>query len=411
MTDFQTNLKKYAELVVAVGINTEDNDIVVIKIAADQYLFARELTKAAYARGAKQVIIQWQDDVIRKETISHADMDIISQQDPFEREIDDDLIAKNAKRITVVSSAPDALEGVPADRLQAWQKMYNEYMAPVRKYNSENRRSWNIVAAASAEWAAVVFPEKETSEEQVEALWNAIFNACRVDTEDPIAEWERHDALLHEKADMLNEIQYDALHYKAPGTDLVVGLPKNHIWAGGSSKNIESGETFMANIPTEEVFTAPDYRRIDGYVSSTKPLSYAGNLINNFKLTFKDGQIIEATAEEGEDILKELIATDEGSKSLGEVALVPDPSPISQSGIIFYNTLFDENASDHLAIGNSYAFTIENGTELSNEELLARGMNRSSTHVDFMIGSAEMDIDGIRQDGTVDAVFRNGDWA
>lgn len=411
MKDFETKLQKYAKLIVKVGVNTQEGDTIVVKIAADQYQLARLITKEAYALGAKNVVIQWQDDVIKKEFMSHADMDLVSTQNKFDRMLDDELIEERAKRITIVSSAPNALEGVPSDRAQAFQKAYDEYMTPLRKHTSSNRISWNIAAAASAEWAAVVFPELETSEEQIDALWEAIFNACRINTEDPIAEWEKHDATLHEKADMMNDIQYDALHYTAPGTDLTVGLPKNHIWAGGSSKNIVDGEVFMANIPTEEIFTAPDYRRIDGYVTSTKPLSYAGNLINNFKLTFKDGQIIDVEAEEGEDVLKDLIATDKGSKSLGEVALVPDPSPISQSGIIFFNTLFDENASDHLAIGNSYAFTIEDGTNMTNDELLAHGMNRSGVHVDFMVGSAKMDIDGIRKDGTVDPVFRNGDWA
>lgn len=411
MKNFKEQLKKYAELIVKVGVNTKEGDTIVVKIAADQYQLARLITSEAYKAGAKNVVVQWQDDVVKKEFISNADMEIVSKQNKFDRMIDDELIEEQAKRITIVSSAPDALEGVPTDRLQAFQSAYDEFMTPLRKYTSSNRISWTIAAAASAEWANTVFPELETETEQINALWDAIFNACRINEDDPVAEWEKHDATLHEKAKMMNEIQYDALHYTAPGTDLTVGLPKNHIWAGGSSKNITNHEVFMANIPTEEIFTAPDYRRIDGYVTSTKPLSYAGNLINNFKLTFKDGQIVEVTAEEGEDVLKELVATDKGSKSLGEVALVPDPSPISQSGIIFFNTLFDENASDHLAIGNSYAFTIENGTDMSNEELLERGMNRSGVHVDFMIGSGEMDIDGIRQDGTIDPVFRNGDWA
>lgn len=411
LPNFEENLAKYAHLIVKEGVNTKENDTVVVKIAADQYLLARLIVKEAYKAGAKNVVVQWQDDVVKKEFIANADEAIISKVNPFERDQDAALIEENASRITIVSSAPDALEGVPSDRLQAWQKAYDEFMAPLRKYTSSNRTSWTIAAAASAEWAATVFADMNTSAEQVDALWDAIFKATRIYTDDPVAAWKEHDHILHEKADMMNEIQYDSLHYKAPGTDLVVGLPENHIWAGGSSKNITNGEVFMANMPTEEIFTAPDYRRIDGYVTSTKPLSYAGNLINNFKLTFKDGQIVDVEAEEGEEVLKELIATDKGSKSLGEVALVPDPSPISQSGIIFYNTLFDENASDHLAIGNSYAFTIQDGTDMSNEELLEHGMNRSSVHVDFMIGSADMDIDGIRKDGTVDAVFRNGDWA
>ena len=409
LSNFDHLLEKYAKLTVKEGVNIENSDTVVIKIAADQYQFARHLVKEAYALGAKDVVVDWVDDVIKKEFIMHADKDIVRSVNEAARLADDKLIDERASRITVFSSSPDALEGVSNDRLQAYQNAYDTFMGPIRQYTSANRVSWTIVAAASSSWAQIVFPNEE-AEKATDLLWDAIFKATRIYEEDPIQAWEKHDATLHEKATMMNEIQYDSLHYTAPGTDLTIGLPKNHIWAGGSSKNIENGRKFMANMPTEEIFTAPDCRRIDGYVSSTKPLSYAGNIIEDFKITFKDGKIIDITAKKGEEVLKDLVATDEGAKSLGEVALVPHPSPISQSGIIFFNTLFDENASNHLAIGNSYAFTIENGTNMTDEELLANGMNRSRVHVDFMIGSGEMDIDGIRQDGTVEPIFRNGDW-
>lgn len=410
LPNFDQLLQKYAKLTVKEGVNIENSDSVVIKIAADQYQLARHLVKEAYNLGAKNVVVDWVDDFIKKEFVQNADESIISSVNKAERLADDMLIDERASRITVFSSSPDALEGIDENRLHKYQNAYDEYMGPVRKYTSSNRISWTIIAAASPKWAQIVFPN-ETEEKATELLWDAIFKATRIYDNDPIASWEAHDKKLHDKANMMNEIQYDALHYTAPGTDLKIGLPKNHIWSGGSSKNIENNRQFMANMPTEEIFTAPDYRRIDGYVSSTKPLSYAGNIIEDFKITFKDGQIIDVIAKKGEDVLKKLVATDKGSKSLGEVALVPHPSPISQSGIIFFNTLFDENASNHLAIGNSYAFTIENGTNMSDEELLSNGMNRSKVHVDFMIGSGEMNIDGIRQDGTVDPLFRNGDWA
>ena len=208
----------------------------------------------------------------------------------------------------------------------------------------------------------------------------------------------------------MNKEQFVSLHYTAPGTDIVIGLPENHLWEGAGSFN-SRGEKFMANMPTEEVFTAPDSRRVDGVISSTKPLSYAGNIISGMKFTFKDGKVVDFSAEQGEEVLAKLLDTDEGAKHLGEVALVPDPSPISQSGIIFFNTLFDENASNHLAFGSAYAFNLQGGTEMSEEELDAAGLNRSHTHVDFMVGSDQMDIDGIKADGTVIPVFRNGDWA
>ena len=410
LPNFEELLQKYAKLTVKEGVNIEQSDSVVIKVAADQYLFARHLVKEAYALGAKNVVVDWVDDIVKKEFIENADANIVSTVNEAARLEDDQMIDARASRITVFSSSPDALEGIPTDRLNAYQNAYDTFMGPIRKYTSSNRVSWTIVAAASPEWPQIVFPNAD-KEEAVDLLWDAIFKATRIYENNPIVAWEKHDQLLHAKANMMNEIQYDALHYTAPGTDLKIGLPKNHIWAGGSSINIENGRKFMANMPTEEIFTAPDYRRIDGYVSSTKPLSYAGNIIENFKITFKDGQITDVSAKKGEEVLKELVATDKGSKSLGEVALVPHPSPISQSGIIFFNTLFDENASNHLAIGNSYAFTIKNGTNMDDEELLANGMNRSRVHVDFMIGSGEMNIDGIRQDGSIDPIFRNGDWA
>ena len=222
--------------------------------------------------------------------------------------------------------------------------------------------------------------------------------------------WAQHDKTLWSKADELNAEQFDALHYTAPGTDLTIGLPKTIVGKAAGSLNAR-GEKFMANMPTEEVFTAPDNRRIDGVIVSTKPLSYGGTTISGMTFTFENGKVVKATADEGEDVLLKLLETDEGAKSLGEVALVPHQSPISQSGIIFYNTLFDENASNHLALGSAYAFNVEGGTEMSQEELAEVGLNRSATHVDFMVGSDKMDIDGIRADGTRVPIFRQGEWA
>lgn len=409
MENFEHYLEKYAELIIRTGVNVDKGQTVVIQIAVDQAPLARLLTKEAYKAGAKEVIVKWKDDVVQKEFLQHATMDCLENVPSYVIEEADDWVEKGASRIAVVSSAPDALEGVPAERLATWQKASNTALFNLRKATQSNEVSWSVVAAASKDWAKAVFPDLP-EDEQVDALWNEIFKDTRVYDEDPIASWVQHDKKLSDKANELNEIQYDSLHYTAPGTDLVIGLPKDHIWKGAGSFN-SRGEEFMANLPTEEVFTAPDYRRVDGYVTSTKPLSYAGNLIENFKLTFKDGRIVDVEAEKGEEVLKDLINTDEGSHYIGEVALVPDPSPISQSNIIFFNTLFDENASNHLAIGAAYAFNIEGGTEMTEEELKEAGLNRSTTHVDFMVGSNQMNIDGIRKDGTRDAIFRNGDWA
>ncbi|MEX1583607.1 aminopeptidase [Enterococcus sp. C41] len=410
LENFNENLKKYARLIAETGVNVQDNHTVVLQISVDQAPLARLITEEAYRLGAAEVIVQWSDETIQREFLSHAATDRIENVPQYKIDQTDDWIAKGASRISVVSSNPDALAGVDAQRVAAFQAANGKALVNLRKATQANKVSWTVVAAASEGWAAKVFPELATSEEQVDALWNEIFKTTRIYEENPVIAWDIHDKKLQEKAAELNEQQFTALHYTASGTDLTIGLPKNHLWEGAGSYNAR-GEEFMANMPTEEVFTAPDSRRVDGYVSSTKPLSYAGTIISGMKFTFKDGKVVDFSAEQGEEALKNLLAIDEGAKHLGEVALVPDPSPISQSGLIFYNTLFDENASNHLAFGSAYAFNLQGGTEMSEEELAEAGLNRSQTHVDFMVGSDKMNIDGIKEDGTIVPVFRNGDWA
>ncbi|EGO8326528.1 aminopeptidase [Enterococcus faecalis] len=410
LENFNENLKKYARLIAETGVNVQDNHTVVLQISVDQAPLARLITEEAYRLGAAEVIVQWSDETIQREFLAHAATDRIENVPQYKIDQTDDWIAKGASRISVVSSNPDALAGVDAQRVAAFQAANGKALVNLRKATQANKVSWTVVAASSEGWAAKVFPELATSEEQVDALWNEIFKTTRIYEENPVIAWDIHDKKLQEKAAELNEQQFTALHYTAPGTDLTIGLPKNHLWEGAGSYNAR-GEEFMANMPTEEVFTAPDSRRVDGYVSSTKPLSYAGTIISGMKFTFKDGKVVDFSAEQGEEALKNLLAIDEGAKHLGEVALVPDPSPISQSGLIFYNTLFDENASNHLAFGSAYAFNLQGGTEMSEEELAEAGLNRSQTHVDFMVGSDKMNIDGIKEDGTIVPVFRNGDWA
>ncbi|EET98826.1 peptidase M29 [Enterococcus faecalis T2] len=410
LENFNENLKKYARLIAETGVNVQDNHTVVLQISVDQAPLARLITEEAYRLGAAEVIVQWSDETIQREFLAHAATDRIENVPQYKIDQTDDWIAKGASRISVVSSNPDALAGVDAQRVAAFQAANGKALVNLRKATQANKVSWTVVAAASEGWAAKVFPELATSEEQVDALWNEIFKTTRIYEENPVIAWDIHDKKLQEKAAELNEQQFTALHYTAPGTDLTIGLPKNHLWEGAGSYNAR-GEEFMANMPTEEVFTAPDSRRVDGYVSSTKPLSYAGTIISGMKFTFKDGKVVDFSAEQGEEALKNLLAIDEGAKHLGEVALVPDPSPISQSGLILYNTLFDENASNHLAFGSAYAFNLQGGTEMSEEELAEAGLNRSQTHVDFMVGSDKMNIDGIKEDGTIVPVFRNGDWA
>ena len=409
LSDFNELLKKYARLIAETGVATEKGHTVVLQISVDQAPLARLITQEAYKLGAAEVIVQWTDDQIQREFLLHAATDRIENVPQSKIDQADEWLEKGASRISVVSADPDAFAGVDSQRVASYQAAAGKALMNLRKATQANKVSWTVVAAAGKQWAAKVFPDLP-EEEQVDALWDQIFKTTRVYEEDPVLAWKKHDEKLAKKAEELNQEQFSALHYTAPGTDIIIGLPKNHLWEGAGSYNAR-GKKFMANMPTEEVFTAPDCHRIDGYISSTKPLSYAGTIISGMKFTFKDGKVVDFSAEQGEDVLAKLLDTDEGARRLGEVALVPDPSPISQSGIIFFNTLFDENASNHLALGSAYAFSVKGGTEMSDEELAEAGLNRSQTHVDFMVGSDKMDIDGIREDGSTVPIFRNGDWA
>lgn len=411
LNNFMENLQKYAKLLVAKGINVQPGDWVKMTITVDQAPLARFITQEAYALGAEKVIVKWSDDEITKLHYLHQPTEVLTDIPQYEiDESEDHVLNHRVSRLSILSSDPGLLNGVDPTKVAAFQNVAGKAFHAQRKATQNDDLKWTVAAAAGASWAATVFPHLATSEEQVDALWDQIFKTCRVYEEDPIVAWDEHKKTLNEKAAKLNEIQFDALHYTAPGTDLTLGLPKNHIWACAESYN-PKGEEFIANMPTEEIFTAPDTRRMDGVVRSTKPLSYAGTLIEGIEVHFKDGKIVNISAEKGDEAIKKLVFENEGATGLGEVALVPDPSPISQSGIIFFNTLYDENASNHLAIGSAYPTTIEGGTTMSQEELQANGMNTSTVHVDFMIGSDKMNIDGIKQDGTVVPIFRNGDWA
>ena len=407
--NFSEKLKKYAELIVKVGVNVQKGQPVVLYISVTQQELAHLIVEEAYEAGASEVMIEWKDTFSEREFLKHASEERLENIPEYIVKKGNYIAGKKAARISVMSADPGAYSGIDQKRIAKNQAAMGKALRQVRKATQNNDLSWTVVSAADQAWAEKVFPEKK-GQAAIDALWEEIFKTTRIDKADPVKAWHEHDQKLHEKSDWLNEQQFSALHYVSPVTDITIGLPENHVWEGAGSFTPE-GTEFMANMPTEEVFTAPDCRRIDGYVTSTKPLSYAGNILEDMKFTFKDGKVVEATAKKGQEVLEHLLETDAGAKSLGEVSLVPDPSPISQSGIIFFNTLFDENASDHLALGASYPFNVAGGTKMSDEELLDHGMNVSQTHVDFMVGSADMDIDGIKKDGTIVPVFRNGDWA
>ena len=410
LPNFKENLAKYAKLLVSTGINVQPGHTVQLTIAVDQAELARLIVKEAYALGAAEVLVNWSDDVIAREGLVNVDVERLEQVHPQRVTEMNYLLEHKSSRLVVLSDDPGAYDGVDPEKLSRSARAISQALNPMRQATQANKISWTLGAASGLEWAKKVFPNATSDEEAVDLLWDQIFKTCRIYEEDPIKAWEEHEARLVAKAKVLNDEQFVKLHYTAPGTDLVLGMPKNHLWEAAGSINAQ-GEKFIANMPTEEVFTAPDYRVADGYVTSTKPLSYNGNIIEGIKVTFKDGEIIDVTAEKGDEVMKKLVFDNAGARGLGEVALVPDKSPISQSGVTFFNTLFDENASNHLAIGQAYAFSIEGGTEMSQEELKEAGLNRSDVHVDFMIGSNKMNIDGIREDGTRVPIFRDGEWA
>lgn len=409
MTGFEKDLAKYAELIVKIGGNVQQGQEVYVSSLVEGAPLARLVAAEAYKAGAKQVFVDWSDDTLTRLKYDNAAPEVFAKFPEWEKRRRDGFVERGACFIFLNSSNPDLLAGVEPKRIGDYQKAAGEALVLYRQAASADRLSWTIAASATKAWAQKVFPAL-SAESALAKLWEAIFDAVRLHAEDPVANWRAHDASLQARAAWLNELRFDRLHYRAPGTDLTIGLPERHLWmtAGGVRPD---GVGFMKNMPTEEVFTVPHRDRVDGYVSSSKPLNYGGSTIDRFKLTFQRGEIVGVEAETGEEILRQIVASDEGARHLGEVALVPHRSPISNSNILFYNTLFDENASNHLAIGFGFPFTIEGGKTMSPQELAALGVNKSIVHVDFMIGSAEMDIDGILADGTIVPIFRDGNWA
>lgn len=407
-SSFETKQLRYAELAVKVGVNIQKDQFLYISSSTDNLEFVRLVTKVAYENGAKQVFVDFTDNEIMRLRYELASEDSFSFFPPWKIQEREWLAEQGAAFMTIVSQSPDLLKGIDVSRISTFQRASGTALSKFYQKLQSDKFSWTVIAAPSEKWAAKVFPNIPEND-QVDALWEAIFKAVRADVNKPIEAWTQHANSLKEKVSYLNDKKYTKLHYTAPGTDLTIELPAGHLWCGAGSTN-EKDVVFIPNMPTEEVFTVPQKDGVNGYVSSTKPLSYGGNIIDNFKITFEKGRIVDVVAEQGEEVLKALIATDEGAHFLGEVALVPHHSPISQSGLLFYNTLFDENASNHLAIGSSYAFCLEGGKYMTKEELAKKGLNQSITHVDFMIGSEEMNIDGITKDGQVEALFRNGNW-
>lgn len=411
----QELLKKYAEAIVKVGLNLRKGQRLIITNAASRGVppagreLVHEVTRAAYAAGAKYVEVLWGDEEMHRIRLQNAPADSFDEYPKHTVNAVLEMIKNGDALLSVYANDPDAFAGLDTERVAAMQKSHLQNYAPIGMEISRNAINWCVVAAACPAWAAKVFPDLK-NEEAMEKLWRAVFETTRATQPDPVAAWQDHIKNLKKRSEYLQAKKYSALHFRGPGTDFTIGLPQGHKWISAQSL-AENGVVFTANMPTEEVFTLPDRNRADGTVAATFPLSYGGSLIEDFSVTFENGRIVKVNAKKNEAILQRLIDTDEGSKRLGEIALVPASSPIAQRGHLFYNTLFDENASCHIAIGRAYRFTLTGGEELTDEEFVGAGGNVSLNHVDFMIGSPQMDIDGVKADGTREPVMRQGEWA
>lgn len=409
MSDLERRVGQFAEVAIRLGINVQPGQTLVLMAPIECRSFVHELVSRAYDVGARHVYVEWEDEDLGRMKFEKAPVEAFSEYPMWRARGFEEMAREGAAFLSVRATNPDLLAGVDQTRVAQANKTANSAMRAYREMLMKAYMSWCLVAAPTAAWARKVFPG-HPEQEAIELLWDAILRASRIVADDPLAHWREHLDRLATRARWLTDRQYEALHYRAPGTDLTVRLADGHKWLAADSQN-SRGISFVPNIPTEEVFTMPHRFGVSGTVQSTMPLNYNGVLIEGLALTFEAGRIVHAESESGQEALLKLIETDEGAHRLGEVALVPYHSPISNMNTLFYNTLFDENASCHLAVGAAYPITLQQGEAMQPEELAARGANTSLTHVDFMVGSADLQIDGILKSGQTEAVFRNGDWA
>ncbi|MAS42707.1 MAG: aminopeptidase [Rhodobacteraceae bacterium] len=402
-------LDRLAELAVKVGLDLQPGQDLMLTAPAEALPLVRRIAVHAYKAGAGVVTPILSDPDIALARYEHADDASFDRAPAWLYEGMGKAFDQNAARLAVAGDDPLLLAGQDPDKVGRANKANAMAYGPARERITRFDMNWNIVAWPGAAWASRVFPDLPPEAAQ-RKLADAIFAASRVDQDDPVAAWEAHNATLRKRSDWLNARAFHALHFSGPGTDLTVGLADGHEWMGGAS-TARNGITCNPNIPTEEVFTTPHAHRVEGVVRSTKPLSHGGSLIDGIEVRFEAGRIVEAKAATGAEVLLELIDTDEGARRLGEVALVPHSSPISQSGLLFFNTLFDENAACHIALGQCYSKCFKGGEGLDAEMVAAQGGNASAIHVDWMIGSGEIDIDGLDADGNRTPVFRKGEWA
>lgn len=404
-----TQMEKFAELAVAVGANMQKGQKVVIRCDVKCSEFAHLIAEKAYQLGADKVIMQWGDEDLGRLNMLYASKETLCNIPQHQVDEMQYFIDNKCCLISIAAGNPNIYKGCDADKLAAYQLAFSKARQAFRDATMSNYLRWTIVSVPTPAWAKQVFPDLP-EQQAMDKMWDAIGHIMRLDTPDPVAAWKAHIAKLHKRAEFLNKHNFEYIHMKnGCGTDIKIGLATGHQWIAAEEEG-QDGIAFTANMPTEEIFTAPHNKKINGTVVNALPLVNNGNVIDKFKITFTDGKVTDYSAEVGYDALKNLLSSDEGVLSLGEIALIGKNSPIAESGILFFNTLFDENASCHLAFGASYPTTVKDGNSLTEEQRASLGMNSSLQHVDFMVGTKDIDIDGIGYDGKVTALFRDGEW-
>ncbi len=404
----EARLDLLGQVAVQVGLGLQPGQEVVLTAPLEAVPLVRRITEHAYKAGASLVTTLLSDEQATLARYRHAPDAAFDYAPAWMFEGMAAAYRGGAARLAIGGDNPALLAGQDADKVSRANRARSVAYRPALELITNFDINWSIVSYATPAWAALMFPELG-QDAAVAKLWDAIFAASRIDRADPVAAWAEHNAMLHARTTHLNARRYDALHFTGPGTDLRVGLSEGHLWLGGAER-AKNGIVCNPNIPSEEVFTTPHLAHVDGQVRSTKPLSYGGTLIQDIAVRFEAGRIVDATANAGQSVLHKVLDTDEGARRLGEVALVPNSSPISASGLLFYNTLYDENAASHIAIGQAYRTCLEGGTTAGEAELARRGANTSLIHIDWMIGSGEIDVDGISADGSHAPVMRGGEW-
>src|SRR5579884_728024 len=404
----EQKLDRLAEVAIRVGLGLERGQELVMTASLDALPLVRRITEHAYRAGASLVTTLFSDDETTLMRYKFAPDESFDRAPAWLYDGMGAAFKSGAARLAVAGANPSLLSNEDPEKVGRANRAVSQAYRPALELITRHEINWTIVACATPAWAAAVFPSLPP-DEALSRLWQAIFAASRADKQDAVMAWKKHDASLHSRADRLNDKRYSALHFYGPGTDLRVGLADDHLWLGGGS-TARNGLYCIPNMPTEEVFTTPHRERVEGRVTSTKPLSHQGTIIDGISVRFESGGIIEAHAARGDEVLQQMIATDEGARHLGEVSLVPHSSPIASSGLLFMNTLFDENAACHIALGQAYSMCFKDGEKLNQEQLASRGANNSLIHVDWMIGSSRIDVDGITASGRSEPVMRSGEW-